>query len=237
VKFGVVQFPGTNCDHDTLKAVRRILGEEAELLWHQSTDLHGSDAIILPGGFAHGDYLRAGAIARFSPIMSAVMRFAREGGLVMGICNGFQVLTEAGLLPGALIRNSSLRFRCRQVWLRVENARTRFTSACREGERLRIPINHGLGNYVNSPEEIKRLEDNGQVLFRYVDANGEATDEANPNGSANNIAGIINREGNVLGMMPHPERSVEALLGSVDGLKIFESMRASVRSMQPARQS
>ncbi len=237
MKFGVVQFPGTNCDHDTLKAVRRILGEEAELLWHQSTDLNGSDAIILPGGFAHGDYLRAGAIARFSPIMSAVMRFAREGGLVMGICNGFQVLTEAGLLPGALIRNRGLRFRCRQVWLRVENARTRFTSACRKGERLRIPINHGMGNYCNSPEEIKRLEDNGQVLFRYVDANGEATDEANPNGSANNIAGIINREGNVLGMMPHPERSVEALLGSVDGLKIFESMRASVRSMQPARQS
>lgn len=236
MKFGVVQFPGTNCDHDTLKAVRGVLGEEAELLWHQSTNLCGSEAVILPGGFAHGDYLRAGAIARFSPIMAAVIRFAETGGTVLGICNGFQVLTEAGLLPGALIRNRGLRFRCRPAVLRVENVQTQFTRACREGELLRIPINHGLGNYCNSPEEIERLEDNGQVLFRYVDNNGQATDEANPNGSANNIAGIMNREGNVLGMMPHPERAVEALLGTVDGLKIFESMRQSAKNHQPVRQ-
>lgn len=233
MKVGVVLFPGSNCDHDALKAIRRVLGEEARLLWHQSTDLEGCDAVILPGGFAHGDYLRAGAIARFSPIMKSVLEFGQQGGTIIGICNGFQILTEAGMLPGVLIRNNGLRFRCRPVWLRVENDQSRFTSACRQKEVLQIPMNHGLGNFFHDSEEIKRLEDNGQVLFRYVEEDGNATDAANPNGSCNNIAGIMNAEGNILGMMPHPERAVEDIIGSRDGLKIFESIRQSIGNHQP----
>jgi len=227
LKFGVVTFPGSNCDYDAYAAVRFVLGEQVEFLWHQSSELAGSDVVILPGGFSYGDYLRAGAIARFSPIMKEVVKFAHSGGIVIGICNGFQVLTEVGLLPGALIRNVHLRFACKYVSLRVERTDTCFTSACRHGEILRIPIAHGEGNYYNFAGEVKKLQNNGQVLFRYVDAEGKASVEANPNGSTGNIAGIINREGNILGMMPHPERAIESVLGSVDGLKIFQSVVAS----------
>ncbi|MCK4460402.1 MAG: phosphoribosylformylglycinamidine synthase subunit PurQ, partial [candidate division Zixibacteria bacterium] len=223
MKVGVVTFPGSNCDYDSYTAVKHILKEEVEFLWHKSTDLVGSDLVILPGGFAYGDYLRAGAIARFSPIMEEVIKFAHSGGMVIGICNGFQVLTECGLLPGALMRNHHLRFSCKFVYLRVEDNRGRFTNACRKHEVLKIPIAHGEGNYFYHDDEVRELEENGQVVFRYVDRMGKVTDEANPNGSLNNIAGIVNRDGNVLGMMPHPERAVEDLLGSADGLRVFES--------------
>ena len=227
MKVGVVTFPGSNCDYDSYTAVKHVLKEDAEFLWHKSTDLLGCDLVILPGGFAYGDYLRAGAIARFSPIMEEVIKFAHSGGLVLGICNGFQVLTECGLLPGALLRNRHLRFSCKFVYLRVENADTRFTCESAVGNVLKIPIAHGEGNYYFHDDRIRELEDNGQVLFRYCDRQGNVTDEANPNGSLNNIAGIINREGNVLGMMPHPERAVEKIIGSSDGLKIFESVKAA----------
>jgi phosphoribosylformylglycinamidine synthase len=235
MKFGVVTFPGSNCDYDAYAAVRHILKEEVEFLWHKSEDLLGCDIVILPGGFSYGDYLRAGAIARFSPIMNKVIPFARQGGLVIGICNGFQVLTECGLLPGALMRNDHLRFSCKYVNLRVENSQTIFTGACSKGEVLRIPIAHGEGNYYNFTGEVSALEDNGQVVFRYVDSSGNTTDGANPNGSINNIAGIINREGNVLGMMPHPERAVETILGSDDGLKVFESVRMGIQKLAVSR--
>ncbi|UCE23635.1 MAG: phosphoribosylformylglycinamidine synthase subunit PurQ [Candidatus Zixiibacteriota bacterium] len=228
MKFGVVTFPGANCDYDAYAAVKFVLGEQVEFLWHKSHDLMGSDVVILPGGFAYGDYLRAGAIARFSPIMDKVITFARSGGTVMGICNGFQVLTECGLLPGALIRNRHLRFSCKFVHLRVENNTARFSNACRVGEVLKIPIAHGEGSYYHFDDEVRKLEDNGQVVFRYVDVEGNVTDEANPNGSINNIAGIVNTEGNVLGMMPHPERAVENILGSEDGLRVLESVRSVV---------
>ncbi len=228
MKFGVVTFPGSNCDYDAYAAVRHVLGEEVEFLWHRSSDLLGVEVVILPGGFSYGDYLRAGAIARFSPLMEEVVRFAHSGGVVIGICNGFQVLTEVGLLPGALIRNRHLRFSCRYVHLRVERNDTCFTSACEKGEVMKMPIAHGEGNYYNFDGDISRLEDAGQVVFRYVDRDGNATQEANPNGSIRNIAGIVNAEGNVLGMMPHPERAVEEILGSVDGLKVFESIRSAL---------
>jgi phosphoribosylformylglycinamidine synthase I len=231
MKFGVVTFPGSNCDYDAYTAARHVLQEEVEFLWHKSEDLLSSDVVILPGGFSYGDYLRAGAIARFSPIIKQVIRFARSGGIVIGICNGFQVLTECSLLPGALIRNAHLRFSCKYVYLRVEDNTTRFTQACRKGEVLRIPIAHGEGNYYHFDDEIRTLEDKGQVLFRYVDRQGNVTPEANPNGSLNNIAGIINEEGNVLGMMPHPERAVEEVLGSTDGLKVFTSIRSSLATL------
>ncbi|MCK4607440.1 MAG: phosphoribosylformylglycinamidine synthase subunit PurQ [candidate division Zixibacteria bacterium] len=234
MKVGVVTFPGSNCDYDAYAAVKSVLKEDVEFLWHKSTDLCGSDMVILPGGFSYGDYLRAGAIARFSPLMEEIVRFAHSGGMVMGVCNGFQVLTECGLLPGALMRNSHLRFCCKYVYLRVENNGSRFTGACRPGEILRIPIAHGEGNYYYFEDDIRRLEDNGQVVFRYVDRDGRVNDEANPNGSANNIAGIINREGNVLGMMPHPERAVEDLLGSADGLRVFESVRTACSAIAEA---
>ncbi|MCK4301884.1 MAG: phosphoribosylformylglycinamidine synthase subunit PurQ [candidate division Zixibacteria bacterium] len=234
MKVGVVTFPGSNCDYDAYAAVKSVLKEDVEFLWHKSTDLCGSDMVILPGGFSYGDYLRAGAIARFSPLMEEIVRFAHSGGMVMGVCNGFQVLTECGLLPGALMRNSHLRFCCKYVYLRVENNGSRFTGACRPGEILRIPIAHGEGNYYYFEDDIRRLEDNGQVVFRYVDRDGRVNDEANPNGSANNIAGIINREGNVLGMMPHPERAVEDLLGSADGLRVFESVRTACSAIAGA---
>jgi len=235
VKFGVVTFPGSNCDYDTYASVRHILGEEVEFLWHKSSDLAGCDAVILPGGFSYGDYLRAGAIARFSPIMQEVVRFARSGGLVIGICNGFQVLTEVGLLPGALIRNSHLRFSCKQVYLRVEDEKTPFTRSCKQGEVLQIPIAHGEGNYYSFDGDIRQLQDSGQIVFRYVSCDGEVTAESNPNGSCDNIAGIMNVEGNVLGMMPHPERAVEKILGSTDGLKILESIRSACNTTSMVR--
>jgi len=234
MKFGVVTFPGSNCDYDAYAAVKHILGEEVEFLWHKSSDLCRSDVVILPGGFSYGDYLRAGAIARFSPIVRKVVKFAGSGGLVIGICNGFQVLTEVGLLPGALIRNSHLRFSCKFVYLRVEDKAGVFTRNCAGHDVLKIPIAHGEGNYYHFDDDINKLEDSGQVVFRYVDAAGQVTPQANPNGSRNNIAGIRNRDGNVLGMMPHPERAVEEVLGSADGLKVFESLRSAHREVRTA---
>ena len=231
MKFGVVTFPGSNCDYDAYSAVKHVLGEEVEFLWHKTTDLLNSDVIILPGGFSYGDYLRSGAIAKFSPIMESVIKFANSGGYVCGICNGFQVLTESGLLPGALIRNDHLRFSCKYVYLKVENNQTAYTGASNPGDVLKIPIAHGEGNYYNFEGDIKTLEDNGQVVFRYCDAKGNVNKESNPNGSINNIAGIINKEGNILGMMPHPERAVEPILGSVDGLKFFESLKLAFANL------
>jgi len=228
VKFGVVVFPGSNCDHDAYYACKKILHQDAEFLWHKEADLKGADVIILPGGFSYGDYLRCGAIARFSPVMKEVVRFAERGGLVLGICNGFQILLEAGMLPGVLLRNSSLRFVCKYVHVRVEHASTRFTSVCAQGEVLAIPIAHGEGNYFTDHETLKRLEGNGQVVFRYCAADGEIVDAANPNGSLANIAGIINEAGNVLGLMPHPERASDPVLGHTDGQKIFHSIIESV---------
>lgn len=224
MKLAIVLFPGSNCDHDTYHVAREVLGQEAQLVWHKDTSLGGADAVILPGGFAHGDYLRTGAIARFSPIMQAVARFAASGGPVLGICNGFQVLLEAGLLPGAMLRNRGLRFRCEFLHVKVEQTDTPFTGACRPGQLIRMPIAHGDGNYYAEPAVIARLERNGQVVFRYVSSTGEPTDEANPNGSANNIAGICNEARNVVGLMPHPERACELAVGSADGLAVFESI-------------
>jgi phosphoribosylformylglycinamidine synthase subunit PurQ / glutaminase len=224
MKFAVVVFPGSNCDHDAYHAVKHVLGEEAEFVWHKNTSLGAADAVILPGGFAHGDYLRTGAIARFSPIMQAVTAFATAGGPVIGICNGFQVLLEAGLLPGAMLRNRSLHFRCEYVHVRVEQTDTAFTRSCRRGQVLRMPIAHGEGNYYAEPDVLERLERNGQIVFRYVNAAGDASDESNPNGSIHNIAGITNEARNVVGLMPHPERACELALGSADGRALFESV-------------
>jgi phosphoribosylformylglycinamidine synthase subunit PurQ / glutaminase len=224
VRFGIVVFPGSNCDHDAYYVAKKLLGQDAAFLWHKEADLKGSDVVVLPGGFSYGDYLRCGAIARFSPVMKEVVRFAGQGGTVIGICNGFQILLEAGLLPGALLRNSSLRFACKYVHVRVERTGTRFTGACHQGEVLAIPIAHGDGNFFADPDTLRRIEDGGQVLFRYCGPDGEVTTEANPNGSLNNIAGIINEGGNVLGMMPHPERASDPLLGHTDGRKVFRSM-------------
>jgi phosphoribosylformylglycinamidine synthase subunit PurQ / glutaminase len=224
IKIGVVVFPGSNCDHDTYYVADTLMDQEARLIWHKEGSLGDVDVVVLPGGFSYGDYLRCGAIARFSPVMKDVVRFASAGGLVIGICNGFQVLTEAGLLPGVLLRNKSLQFICKYLHLRVENAETKFTNKCRQGEVLEIPIAHGEGNYFTDPESLKRLEDNNQVVFRYCERSGQLTDEANPNGSLNHIAGIINESGNVLGMMPHPERASDPVLRHTDGRKIFESI-------------
>ena len=215
MKFGIVVFPGSNCDHDAYHVIEHVFGQPAEFLWHKDRDLQGSDVVILPGGFAHGDYLRCGAIARFSPIMDEVVRFARKGGKVLGICNGFQVLTEAGLLPGALLQNASRKYVCRHVRLRVENATTAFSRAMHQGQELRIPVGHGAGNYYLDAEGLNRLEGEGQVVFRYLD---------NPNGSINDIAGVVNPAGNVLGLMPHPERAAEPVLGCSDGRWFFESL-------------
>ncbi|PJA75036.1 MAG: phosphoribosylformylglycinamidine synthase I, partial [Nitrospirae bacterium CG_4_9_14_3_um_filter_53_35] len=209
MKFGIVVFPGSNCDHDCYHAVRHVLKEDAEFIWHKEKQISGVDCIILPGGFSYGDYLRTGAIAKFSPVMSAVRDFAEQGGLVMGICNGFQILLESGLLPGAMKRNDSLKFICKDIYLRVENSTTSFTNLLEEGEVLRIPIAHADGNYYADEETLKRLNQNRQVVFRYSDRNGRVDDPSNPNGSSENIAGIINEKGNVLGMMPHPERCAE----------------------------
>jgi phosphoribosylformylglycinamidine synthase len=224
--FGVVVFPGSNCDHDAYYAVKKVLGQEAVFLWHKEAELRGVDVVILPGGFSYGDYLRCGAIARFSPVMREVVRFANRGGTVIGICNGFQILLESGLLPGVLLRNSSLRFVCKYVHLRVENPDTRFTNQCTAGEVLAIPVAHGDGNYFTDPETLQRLEDNGQIVFRYCTPDGSITAEANPNGAMANIAGIVNEQGNVLGMMPHPERASDPLLRHTDGQKIFQSIVA-----------
>jgi phosphoribosylformylglycinamidine synthase subunit PurQ / glutaminase len=224
MKFAVVVFPGSNGDHDAYYAVKHVLGQDAELVWHKNTSLGGADVVVLPGGFAYGDYLRTGAIARFSPIMQEVQRFAAAGGPVLGICNGFQVLLEAGLLPGAMLRNKSLHFRCEQVHVRVEQIDTPFTAGCASGEVLKIPIAHGEGNYYAEPDVIQRLEQNRQIIFRYVTADGVVTTGANPNGSLNNIAGICNEARNVVGLMPHPERACEMAVGSADGLTMFESV-------------
>jgi len=226
--FAVIVFPGSNCDHDAHYATTHVLGQRAEYVWHKDTSLGSADVVILPGGFAYGDYLRTGAIARFSPIMAEVRRFAEAGGPVLGICNGFQVLLEAGLLPGAMLRNRSVQFRCEHVVVRVEHADTSFTLACAPGQRLRMPIAHGEGNYYAEPDVVARLERNRQVIFRYTNADGEPTDEANPNGSVNNIAGLCNEGRNVLGLMPHPERACELALGSADGLILFESVMRAV---------
>jgi phosphoribosylformylglycinamidine synthase I len=226
MRAAIVTFPGSNCDYDCYKALTDVLGEDAYFVWHREERVGECDAIILPGGFSYGDYLRAGAIARFSPIMQDVQRFAAEGGPVLGICNGFQVLCEAHMLPGALVRNRSLQFQGERVWIRVENTDTMFTHEYERAQRLHLHIAHGQGNYVADADTIARLEDEGRVVFRYVDEAGEPTDAGNANGSMNNIAGIINEQGNVLGLMPHPERSVEALLGSTDGLPLFRSLAA-----------
>jgi phosphoribosylformylglycinamidine synthase I len=230
MKFAVVVFPGSNCDHDAHYAVSHVLGQQAEFIWHKDTDLKGADAVILPGGFAHGDYLRTGAMARFSPIMREVQSFAARGGPVLGICNGFQILLEADMLPGAMLRNRDLKFLCQHVHVRVEQTDTPFTSACRKGQVLRIPIAHGEGNYFAEPEVIARLEANRQIIFRYTNAEGAVTSEGNPNGSAAAIAGLCNEARNVVGLMPHPERACELSVGSADGLVLLESAVQSLKS-------
>src|SRR5215213_8421366 len=224
MNFAVLQFPASNCDQDALHVLKNVLGHSARYAWHKDTSLGNANAVIVPGGFSYGDYLRTGAIARFSPIMQAVQNFAAQGGPVLGICNGFQILCEAGMLPGALIRNRSLQFRCEHVFIDTVNRKTLFTKHIPAGKLLRVPIAHGEGCYFVEPEQLKRLEQNGQVLWRYVNEKGEQTEIANPNGSLNNIAGISNERGNVAGLMPHPERAIEPLLGSEDGRLIFESL-------------
>ena len=224
MKFGVVTFPGSNCDFDTIHAFKEVMGQPTVNLWHKDHDLQGVDCVVLPGGFAYGDYLRSGAIARFSPLMQEVREFAGRGGLVLGICNGFQVLLELNLLPGAMIRNKHLKFLCRHVTLRVENAGTRFSRKAKKGQILNIPIAHFDGNYYAPPETLKEIEDNGQVVLRYCDGKGGLSEESNVNGSLHSIAGLMNKAGNVMGMMPHPERAAEPILGSADGRVIFESL-------------
>lgn len=223
-KFGIVVFPGSNCDHDAYYAVKKVLGYDAAFLWHKDKDLQNSDVIVLPGGFSYGDYLRTGAIARFSPIMEQVIEFAEKGGIVIGICNGFQILLEAGLLPGVMQKNTSLKFICKDVYLRVENSNTVFTKGMDEGEVIKIPVAHGEGNYFADEATLKELTDNGQIVFKYSSADGNTHEDFNANGSLLNIAGIINRQGNVLGMMPHPERACDAVLGKLDGAKIFRAI-------------
>mgnify|MGYP003502898784 FL=1 len=227
MKIGVVVFPGSNCDHDCQYIFKDVLGQYVEMIWHKETLLAGLDAVVLPGGFSYGDYLRTGAIARFSPVMGAVKAFANKGGLVIGICNGFQILLEAGLLPGVMLRNTSLNFICKDVYVKVENAATRFTNQCESGQVLKIPSAHADANYYTDPVTLGGIKANAPVSFRYCTAAGKVTPDANPNGSLDNIAGIMNADGNVLGMMPHPERSAEAILGNEDGRLIFQSMLSS----------
>ena len=224
MKFGVVIFPGSNCDHDCYYVIESVIGKPVEFIWHQDTSVRGFDAIILPGGFAYGDYLRTGALAKFSPVMRSVKEFVDKGGMVIGICNGFQILCEAGLLPGALLRNVGMKYVCKFLHLRTETTNTPFTNTLSKEQLLHIPIGHGDGNYFADADVLKRIEDSDQVAFRYVTADGQVTRDANPNGSLNNIAGIVNEGRNVLGMMPHPDRSSESILGSSDGRLIFESM-------------
>lgn len=228
MRFAIVRFPGTWSDRDTQHVLQGILGEQADIVWHRETDLSGYDAVVLPGGFSYGDYLRCGAIARFSPVMEAVVEFAKKGKPVIGICNGFQVLCESGLLPGALIRNQSLQFRCEWTYLRREGGHSQWADSISTGEVLHVPISHGEGNYFADDETLDRLEDSGRVVFRYCEPNGLVSPTANPNGSARNIAGIMNAAGNVLGMMPHPERAGEQLVGGTDGNRIWDSIIAAM---------
>lgn len=228
MKFAVIVFPGSNCDHDAYHAAKHVLGHDTAFVWHKESSLEGADVVILPGGFSHGDYLRTGAIARFSPIMSVVRRFAASGAPVLGICNGFQILLEAGLLPGAMLRNADLKFHCEHVGVRVEATDTPFTQLCAPGQVLSLPIAHGEGNYFADADVLRRLDERRQVVFRYCSPDGEVTAQANPNGSLRNIAGICSDERNVVGLMPHPERACEHALGSADGLVLFESVVASL---------
>ncbi|TVQ05249.1 MAG: phosphoribosylformylglycinamidine synthase subunit PurQ [Balneolaceae bacterium] len=223
-KIGVIVFPGSNCDHDAYHAMKHVMNVETSFLWHKDNDVSDIDLLIIPGGFSYGDYLRSGAIARFSPIMNAVQDYVKKGYPVLGICNGFQILLEAGLLPGAMLHNEKLRFICKNVYIRVESNRSPFTAGLENGQVLNIPVSHGEGNYFIEQEGVHRLEDNEQVAFRYCTKDGEITNEANVNGSVSNIAGITNEIGNVLGMMPHPERAMEPILGSMDGIPFFESV-------------
>ncbi|MEO7539408.1 MAG: phosphoribosylformylglycinamidine synthase subunit PurQ [Pyrinomonadaceae bacterium] len=231
MKFGVVVFPGSNCDHDAYHVLSKHVGQPVDFIWHQETDLRAFDAVIIPGGFSYGDYLRAGALARFSPVMKSIKQFAADGKFVFGICNGFQILCEAGLLPGALIRNAGLHFVCKHVNLRLENPNTPFTSEVSREKVLSIPIAHAEGNYTCDDATFQSLEENGQIVFRYCDENGDITDRANPNGARSNIAGICNLNRNVLGMMPHPERACEEMLGSNDGRDIFRSLSNTIGRM------
>ncbi len=235
MKFGVLVFPGSNCDHDTYNAIADVVRQPVTLLWHESSDLENCDAILVPGGFSYGDYLRTGAIARFAPVMQSVKKFAASGGLVLGICNGFQILCESGLLPGALMRNAGLKYICKQVHLRTETTDSPFTNALRAGEVLKIPIGHMEGNYFCDAATLEQLERQRRIAFRYSTPAGEVTPEANPNGSLANIAGVLSEGRNVLGMMPHPDRSSEALLGSADGLRIFQSLTQHLATAVPAR--
>ncbi len=221
---GVIVFPGSNCDHDAYHAIKHVMNAEAKFLWHKDTDLSGIDLLIVPGGFSYGDYLRSGAIARFSPVMNAVQQYVKEGRPVLGICNGFQILLEAGLLPGAMLHNEKLRFVCKNVHIRVESTRSQFTSGLTKGDVLKIPVSHGEGNYFIDSDGLKFLEENDQIAFRYCTEKGEIKEEANFNGSVSSIAGITNLEGNVLGMMPHPERAMETVLGNTDGITFFNSV-------------
>ncbi len=224
MRFSVTVFPGSNCDHDCEYVVRNVMGQPVEMVWHKETDLRNPDCVVVPGGFSYGDYLRTGAIARFSPVMKSVATFAAKGGLVIGICNGFQILCEAGLLPGALLRNKNLQFICQNVYIKAERTDTPFTNACQKGQVLKIPIAHGEGNYFIDPAGLEKLKGNGQIVVRYCDPKGNLTAEANPNGSLDNIAGICNEKGNVFGLMPHPDRSGEDMLGSHDGQFIWRSI-------------
>ena len=228
MKFGVIVFPGSNCDHDAYHVISKHVGQPVDFIWHRDTELRGYDAVIIPGGFSYGDYLRAGALARFSPVMNSVKEFAAKGNLVLGICNGFQILCEAGLLPGALIRNRELHFVCAHVSVRVESTRTPFTHELKPGSLLSLPIAHAEGNYVCDDQTLAELQRDDRIIFRYCDAQGQITDEANSNGSRDNIAGICNRERNVLGLMPHPERACEDLLGSSDGREVFRSLAGTL---------
>ena len=223
MKFGVIQFPGSNCDQDAYHALVDVLGQSARYIWHKDTALGDVDCVVVPGGFSYGDYLRTGAIARFSPAMKAVIAHAKSGGLVLGICNGFQILCEAHLLPGALLRNRELKFRCEHIYVRVESTNSPFTAACRKEQVLRLPIAHGEGNYFAEPQVIEQLQREDRILLRYCTKDGQLTDAANPNGSLDNIAGVCNEARNVFGLMPHPERACEQMLGSEDGRLIFES--------------
>jgi phosphoribosylformylglycinamidine synthase len=234
MKFGVVMFPGSNCDHDTYHVISKVVGQPVDFIWHRQTSVADCDAVILPGGFSYGDYLRTGAIARFSPVMGAIKEFASRGGLVMGICNGFQILCEAGLLPGALLRNKNLKFICDHVNIRVEATDTPFTNRCQRNQVLSVPIAHGDGNYFCDDQTLAELQLENRILFRYSDANGRITADANPNGSLDDIAGICNRERNVMGMMPHPERASELQLGSSDGRIIFYSVADTLAELAKA---
>jgi phosphoribosylformylglycinamidine synthase len=222
--FGVIVFPGANCDHDAYHALAHVMNAKTKFLWHKDTDLSGIDMLLIPGGFSYGDYLRTGAIARFSPIMKSVSEFVEKGGPVLGICNGFQILLEAGLLPGAMLHNKELRFVCKQAYIRCETENSLFTRNIEPGKVLTVPVAHGEGNYFTDEDQLKKLQDNDQIVFRYCDAEGKATEESNFNGSIDNIAGICNEKRNVLGMMPHPERAVETMIGSTDGKQLFESV-------------